>query len=95
MKATTPSTRMNSSLTTATIISNAFDADYSAGQAIADLEKLMNEATLLEFTHASDSPRFIELQKLIPVQERLVRARMDGNPVHDWLGGLKVTVPED
>ncbi len=60
-------------------LSNAFDEDYSAGQAVADLEKLMNEATLLELTHGPHSPRSIELQKLIPVQERLVRAKLDGD----------------
>jgi len=37
-------------------LSNAFDKDYSAGQAVADLEKLMNEATLLELTHGSHAP---------------------------------------
>ena len=54
---------MNSPLTAATIISNAFDADYSAGQAIADLEKLMNEATLLELTHGPYSPRFVKVSE--------------------------------
>jgi len=68
-----------------------FNKDYSAGQAVADLEKPMNEATLLELSDAQGSPRFIELQKLIPVQERLVRAKMDGNPIFDRLGTLKVT----
>ena len=78
-----------------TVLSRAFDGDYSAAQAVADLERLMNEATLLELTPGPHSPRFIELQKLIPVQERLVRAKMDGDPVFERLGTLKVTVPED
>lgn len=58
---------MKSPLAQPTIISNAFDKDYSAAQAVDDLETLMNEATLLEFTHGPHSPRFIELRKLIPV----------------------------
>lgn len=86
---------MNSNLTVATILSNAFDKGYSASRGAADLEKLMNEATLLELSGDQHSPRFIELQKLIPVQERLVRAKLDGDPIFDRLGGLKVTVPED
>jgi len=84
---------MNTTLSN--ILANAFNTDYTAGQAVADLEQLMNEATLLELTHGPHSPRFIELQKLIPIQERLVRAKMDGNPIFDRLGTLKVTVPED
>jgi hypothetical protein len=50
---------------------------HTASQAIADLENLMNEATALELTHGPHSPRFIELRKLIPVQERLVLDMMD------------------
>ena len=82
---------MNKNLTLSTILSNTFDKEYTASQAVADLEKLMNEATLLELSDAQDSPRFIELQKLIPVQERLVRTKMDGDPIFDRLGSLKVS----
>ena len=84
---------MKQGSTFADIISNTFNKDYTAAQAVADLEKLMNESTLLEIQHEQDSPRFIELQKLIPVQERLLRARgLDDNPIFDRLGTLKVTV---
>jgi hypothetical protein len=86
---------MDKTLSTATILSNAFDGNYTAGQAVADLERLMNEATLLELSGEQDSPRFIELRKLIPVQERLVKAKMEGAPIFDQLGTLKITVPED
>ena len=86
---------MDDPLTLPRVLSNAFNKDNSAGQAVADLEKILNEATLLELSGDQDSPRFIELQKLIPVQERLVRAKMDGNPIFDRLGSLKVTAPED
>jgi len=68
---------MKNILSSTTILSNAFDKDYTVGQAVEDLEKLMNEATMLGHTHGPHSPRFIELQKLIPVQERLVKAKMD------------------
>lgn len=86
---------MNKNTYAARIISNAFNKDYTASQAVVDLEKLMNEATLLELTHGPHSPRFIELQKLIPVQERLVQAKMDGNPVFDRFGSLKITPHQD
>jgi hypothetical protein len=62
---------------------------------VEDLEKLMNESTLLELTHGPHSPRFIELQKLIPFQERLVRAKLDGDPIFDRLGTLQMTPTED
>jgi len=86
---------MNKSPTAATIITNAFDKDYTASQAVDDLEKLMNEATLLELTHGPHSLRFIGLQKLIPVQERLVQAKLDGDPIFKRLGSLKVSPLED
>jgi len=54
----------------------------------------MNEATLLELTQGPHSPRFIELQKLFPVQVRLVKAKLEGNPIFDRLGSLKVTPHE-
>ena len=46
-------------------------------------------------TQCPYSPRFIELRKLIPVQERLVRAKLDGNAIFDRLGTLKVTPHEE
>lgn len=70
---------MNDSLTLPRVLSNAFDEDYTVGQAVADLEKLMNETTLLELSGEQHLPRFVELQKLIPVQERLVRAKLNGD----------------
>ena len=79
---------MSKSHTLADIISNALNKDYSAEQAVADLEKLMNEATLLELTHGPHSPRFIELQKLIPVQEKLMQAKLDGSRIFERLGTL-------
>ena len=55
---------MDDPLTLPRVLSNAFNKDNSAGQAVADLEKILNEATLLELSGDQDSPRFIELQKL-------------------------------
>ncbi len=62
-----------------------FNQNYSADQAMSDLEKLMHEAPPLELTHGPHSPRFIELQKPISVQERLVHVKRDGSPIFDLL----------
>ena len=86
---------MNTNLTLTDIITNSINKEYTADQAIADLEKLMNEATLLELTHSPHSPRFIELQRLIPVKERLVQTKLDKKPIFDELGSLKVTAHKD
>lgn len=86
---------MKNNVTFADIVTNAFNKDYTASQAVADLENLMNEATLIELTDGPDSPRFIELQKLRAVQERLVQAKLDKNPIFDRLGSLKVTPHKD
>jgi hypothetical protein len=61
---------------------------------VAGLERLINEATLLELTHGPNSPRYIELQKLISVQKRLVRTKLKGNPIFDRLGILNVSTYE-
>ena len=82
-------------ITIADIMCNAFNKDYTAGQAVADLEKLMNEATLIELTKGPNSPRFIELQKLIPVQEKLMQAKLDNNPIFDRLGTLAAKPHKD
>jgi hypothetical protein len=76
---------MEKNLNLADIITNTLNKDYSASEAVADFEKLMNEATLIELTDGSDSPRFIELQKLIPVQERLMQAKLDASPIFEQL----------
>ncbi|MGD8618386.1 MAG: hypothetical protein PVH54_04280 [Gammaproteobacteria bacterium] len=46
-------------------------------------------------TQCPYSPRLIELRKPIPVLERLVRARLDGNAILDRLGTLTVTPHEE
>jgi len=86
---------MKQNSTLANIISNTFNKDYTASQAVADLEKLMNEATLIEIQHGQDLPRFIELKRLIPVQEKLVQAKLDGNPIFEQLGTLTVSPHTD
>jgi hypothetical protein len=75
-------------LTLTNIICNALNPDYTSTQAADDLSKLINEATLMQIQEETDSPRFTELQSIIPVQERLTKAKLDGHPIFDGLGSL-------
>jgi len=77
--------------TIADILSNAFDRDYTTDRAMADLERLMNEATLAEILHGTDSKQHRELRRLVPIQERLAKAKLEGDPLFDRLGTLEVT----
>jgi hypothetical protein len=80
---------MKQDSTLTNIISNALNKGYTADQAVADLEKLMNEATLIEFQYGQESPRFIELKRLILVQKKLVKAKLEASPIFEQLGTLK------
>ena len=86
---------MTTEVTLPTIISNAFNKDYSADQAVEDLTRLMNQASLVEIEHGTDSPQYVEILRLIPVQERLARAKQEGHPIFDRLGSLKLTIPDE
>jgi hypothetical protein len=87
--------RMDEPLTLPDILSNAFNKDYTADQAVADLTRLMNEATLVEMEHGTDSPQYAELQRLIPVQEKLAKAKLEGHPIFDQLGSLTASARKD
>ena len=86
---------MDEPITLPTILANAFDKDYSADQAVEDLTRLMNQATLVEMQHGTDSKEYAEMRRLIPVQERLARAKQEGHPIFDQLGSLKLTIPDE
>ena len=86
---------MDAPLTLTSIIANAFNKDYTTALAVEDLARLMNEATLVELQHGTDSPQYTELQRLIPIQEKLVKAKLDGQPIFDQLGSLKITPHDD
>lgn len=80
----------------ANILSNAFNKNYTADQDVTDLGLLINEAALIELRHGSNSPRFIELQRLIHVQKRLAKAKLDSDTIFDQLGNVNVaTIPRD
>ena len=80
---------MTQELTFASIFCNALDPDYTSDQAMDDLSRLMSEATQMQNQGQTDSPRFAELENLIPVQEKLAKAKLDGHPIFDGLGTLK------
>ena len=86
---------MAKELTIASILCNAFDPDYTSTQAVDDLSKLMNDATLMEIQGKTNSPRFAELESLIIVQERLAKAKLDGHPIFDDLGTLNAETHKD
>ena len=81
--------------TFANILCNALDPDYTSDQAVDDLGKLTNEATQMQLQEKTDSPRFVELESIIPIQEKLVKAKLDGHPIFDRLGTLNAEVHED
>ena len=72
---------MNKKPTFTGILRNALNKDYTSDQAAADLGKLMNEATQMQLRGETDSPRFVELESIIPIQEKLVKAKLDGHPI--------------
>ena len=86
---------MTKELTFASIFCNALDPDYTPDQAVDDLSNLMNEATLMEIEGKTGSPRFAALENIIPIQEKLVKAKLDGNPIFDDLGTLKAEAHKD
>ena len=86
---------MDGPITFPTILSNAFNKNYTADQAVEDVTRLMNQATLVEIEHGTDSPDYAEIRRLIPVQERLAKAKLDNHPIFDQLGTLKLTPHED
>ena len=86
---------MTSENTIANIYSNAFNKDYTADLAVVDLERLMNEATLAEIRHGTDSMQHHEMKRLIPVQDKLARAKLNDDPIFDQFGSLNVTSPRD
>ena len=82
-------------ITLADILSNTFDRNYTADQAVSDLERLMNEATLAEIRYGTDSKQHQELKRLIPVQEKLAKAKLNDDPIFDRLGSLNITPHRD
>ena len=79
---------MSKELTFTDILHNALNKDYTSDQAVDDLCKLTNEATQMQLQGNTDSPRFVELESIIPIQEKLVKAKLDGHPIFDRLGTL-------
>ena len=81
-------------LTIADIIRNALDKDYSMDQAATDLGELMTERELIKRRYGIDSPRLAELEKIIPVQEKLALGKLQGDEVFEQLAQLDIRVEQ-
>ena len=81
---------MPSQLTIADIITNALDKDYSVDQAATDLGELMNERELIKRRYGTDSPRLTELEKIIPLQEKLALGKLHGDQLFAQLDRLAI-----
>ena len=81
-------------LTIADIITNALDKDYSVDQAATDLGELMTELELIKRRYGADSPRLTELEKIIPVQEKLALGKLRGDDVFEQLGQLDIRLEQ-
>ena len=81
-------------LTIAEIIRNALDKDYSVEQAATDLGELMSERELIKRRYGTDSPRLTELEKIIPVQERLALGKLRGEEVFEQLAQLNIRLEQ-
>ena len=85
---------MTRKLTLAEIICNALDKDYPVEQAAADLGELMTERELIKRRHGSESPRLAELEKIIPVQEKLALGKLRGDQFFEQLAQLDIRVEQ-
>jgi len=81
---------MPKQLTIADIITNALDKDYSVDQAAMDLGELMTERELIKRRYCIESPRLAELERIIPVQEKLALGKLRGDQVFDQLEQLGI-----
>ena len=85
---------MTRKLTLAEIICNALDKDYTVEQAATDLGELMTEQELIKRRHGTDSPRLAELEKIIPLQEKLALGKLRGDQVFEQLAQLDIRVEQ-
>ena len=83
---------MTQEFTFTSILCNTLDPGYMLTQATDDLCKLMNGATLMEIKGKTDSPRYAELLRIIPVQKRLAKAKLDNDSVFYRLGTLSARI---
>ena len=72
------------------IVRNAFDVNYSVDRAAADLGSLMLEWDRIKRKGNIGSPRLRELDRLIPIQERLALRKLRGDKIFDQLARLGI-----
>ena len=77
-------------LTIADIICNAYDKNYSLEQAAIDLGALITEIELIKHRYNTDSPRFAELKRIIPVQKKLTAGKLHGDQLFAQLDQMAI-----
>jgi hypothetical protein len=61
------------------IICNALNKDYSLEEAAIDLGELINERALIRRRYGTGPARLAELERIIPLQEKLALGRLRGD----------------
>jgi hypothetical protein len=79
---------MPKQLTIADIIHNAIDKDYSVENAATDLGELMNEQELIKRRFGPGTDLLKELERIIPLQEKLALGKLRGDQLFDQLDRL-------
>lgn len=81
---------MDEKMTFADIICKAFDKGYTLEQAATDLGALVNERELIRRKYGTDSQRLVELDRMIPVQEKLALGKLHGDQLFSQLDQLGI-----
>jgi hypothetical protein len=79
-------------LTLADIICNGLDKDYSVEQAAIDFGELMIERELIKRRYGTETARLSELEKIIPIQEKLALGKLCGDQLFAQLDRLNIRV---
>ena len=81
---------MDKKISLSDVLCNAFDKDYSMLQAATDLGELMTELELIKRRYGTGSPRLAELERIIPVQEKLALGKLRGDQLFAQLDQLDI-----
>jgi hypothetical protein len=77
-------------LTFADIICNGLDKDYSVEQAALEFGELVNERELIKRRYGTSTARLTELERIIPLQEKLALGRLRGDEIFAQLERLGI-----
>ena len=77
-------------LTLADMITNALDKNYSLEQAATHLGELINERGLIRRRYGIGAARLMELEQIIPLQEKLALGKLHSNQLFAQLDRLGI-----